>query len=54
MDKVAPIRVTQLALQTVENKIEDVYPDPIAEQVFSELQQPLKTVEKQFAAMLQA
>lgn len=52
LDKVAPIRVAQLALQAVENTIEDVYPDPIAEQVFSDLQKPLKTLEKQFATML--
>lgn len=52
LDKVAPIRVAQLTLQAVENAIEEVYPDPIAEQVFAELQQPLKTLEKQFATML--
>jgi signal transduction histidine kinase len=34
LDKVAPSRVAQLALQAVESGVEDVYPDPVAEQVF--------------------
>jgi NAD(P)-dependent dehydrogenase (short-subunit alcohol dehydrogenase family) len=52
LDKVAPIRVAQLALQAVENNLDDVYPDPISEHVFAELQQPLKAVEREFASML--
>ncbi|PZO44279.1 MAG: short-chain dehydrogenase [Pseudanabaena frigida] len=52
MDKVAPIEVANLILQAVENGIEDVYPDPVSQGVFSEIQVPLKAVEKQFAGWL--
>jgi NAD(P)-dependent dehydrogenase (short-subunit alcohol dehydrogenase family) len=52
MDKVAPIEVANLILQAVEQGIEDVYPDPVSQSVFSEIQAPLKAVEKQFAGWL--
>ncbi|PZV11095.1 MAG: short-chain dehydrogenase [Pseudanabaena sp.] len=52
MDKVAPSEVANLILQAVEKGIEDVYPDPVSQGVFSEIQAPLKAVEKQFAGWL--
>ncbi len=52
MDKIAPLEVANLILQAVENGIEDVYPDPVSQGVFSEIQVPLKAVEKQFAGWL--
>ncbi|WP_055076746.1 SDR family oxidoreductase [Pseudanabaena sp. 'Roaring Creek'] len=52
MDKVAPIEVANLILQAVENGIEDVYPDPVSQGVFSEIHAPLKAVEKQFAGWM--
>lgn len=52
MDKVAPIEVANLILQAVEKGIEDVYPDPVSQGVFSEIRVPLKAVEKQFAGWL--
>jgi NAD(P)-dependent dehydrogenase (short-subunit alcohol dehydrogenase family) len=52
MDKVAPSEVANLILQAVENGIEDVYPDPVSQGVFSEIQAPLKAVEKQFAGWM--
>jgi NAD(P)-dependent dehydrogenase (short-subunit alcohol dehydrogenase family) len=52
MDKIAPSEVANLILQAVEQGIEDVYPDPVSQGVFSEIQAPLKAVEKQFAGWL--
>ncbi len=52
MDKVAPSEVANLILQAVEQGIEDVYPDPVSQGVFAEIQAPLKAVEKQFAGWL--
>jgi len=52
MDKVAPIEVAKATLQAVEQGIEEVYPDPVSQNVFANLQVPLKAVEKQFAGML--
>lgn len=52
MDKVAPSEVANLILQAVEKGIEDVYPDPVSQGVFAEIQAPLKAVEKQFAGWL--
>jgi NAD(P)-dependent dehydrogenase (short-subunit alcohol dehydrogenase family) len=52
MDKIAPIEVAKAALQAVETGIDDVYPDPVSQSVFSELSTPLKTVENQFASWL--
>jgi NAD(P)-dependent dehydrogenase (short-subunit alcohol dehydrogenase family) len=52
MDKVAPSEVANLILQAVEKGIEDVYPDPVSQGVFSEIQAPLKAVEKQFAGWM--
>ncbi|MBE9030790.1 SDR family oxidoreductase [filamentous cyanobacterium LEGE 11480] len=52
LDKIAPIQVAELTLNAVENQIEHVYPDPIAQQVFSAVHTPLKDIEQQFAGML--
>jgi short-subunit dehydrogenase len=52
MEKVAPIAVAELTLQAVEQGTEEVYPDPVAQHVFSELSTPLKAVEKEFAGWL--
>lgn len=52
LDKVPPIRVAQVTLQAVEQRIEEVQPDPVSEQVFAGIRQDPKAVEKQFAGML--
>ena len=52
MDKIAPGEVAKATLQAVEQGIDDVYPDPVSQTVFAELQVPLKAVEKQFAGWL--
>jgi NAD(P)-dependent dehydrogenase (short-subunit alcohol dehydrogenase family) len=52
MDKVSPLEVANLILQAVEKGIEDVYPDSVSQGVFSEIQAPLKAVEKQFAGWM--
>jgi len=51
-DKIAPIEVAKATLQALEQGIEDVYPDPISQHTFSEIQAPLKAVEKQFAGWM--
>lgn len=51
-DKIAPIEVAKAVLQAVEQGIEEVYPDPVSQHVFSDLSAPLKAVEKQFAGWL--
>jgi len=52
MDKIAPIAVAKQALQAVEAGVEDVYPDPVSQSVFSAIAEPLKAVEKQFAGWM--
>jgi NAD(P)-dependent dehydrogenase (short-subunit alcohol dehydrogenase family) len=52
LDKIAPIEVAKATLQAIEQGIEEVYPDPVSQNVFANLQTPLKAVEKQFAGML--
>jgi NAD(P)-dependent dehydrogenase (short-subunit alcohol dehydrogenase family) len=52
LDKIAPIEVATATLHAIEQGIEDVYPDPVSQTVFANLQMPLKAVEKQFAGML--
>jgi NAD(P)-dependent dehydrogenase (short-subunit alcohol dehydrogenase family) len=52
LDKIAPIKVAKATLQGIEQDIEEVYPDPVSQNVFANLQVPLKEVEKQFAGML--
>jgi short-subunit dehydrogenase len=52
MDKVAPSEIAKACLQAIEQKIEDVYPDPVAQNVFAALHSPLKALEQQFAGML--
>jgi len=54
MDKVAPSEIAHASLQAVEKQIEDVYPDPVSQNVFATLQAPLKALEQQFAGMLPA
>jgi NAD(P)-dependent dehydrogenase (short-subunit alcohol dehydrogenase family) len=54
MDKVAPSEIANASLQAVEQRIEDVYPDPVAQNVFAALNTPLKALEQQFAGMLPA
>jgi len=52
LDKIAPIAVAKVTLEAIEQGIDDVYPDPVSQHVFSELQAPLKAVEAQFAGWL--
>jgi len=52
MDKVAPIEVAKAALNAVEQGLDDVYPDPVSQHVFSALSTPLKAVEKEFAGWM--
>jgi NAD(P)-dependent dehydrogenase (short-subunit alcohol dehydrogenase family) len=52
LDKVPPSQIAQEALQAVVQGIEDVYPDPVSQQVFTNIRQDPKAVEKQFAGML--
>jgi short-subunit dehydrogenase len=52
MEKVAPIEVAKAALQAVEQGVDDVYPDPVSQNIFAELSSPLKAVENQFASWL--
>lgn len=52
MAKVAPSEVAKATLQAVEQRIEDVYPDPVSQSTFSALAAPLKAVEKQFAGWM--
>ncbi len=52
MDKIAPLDVANAALQAVEQGIDDVYPDPVSQNIFSELKTPLKAVENQFAGWM--
>lgn len=51
-DKAAPIAVAQAALQAVAAGLEDVYPDPVSQSVFSAIADSLKAVEKQFAGWM--
>lgn len=52
LDKVPASQIAAVTLQAIEQGIEDVIPDPVAEQVLSEIQSGLKALEKQFASML--
>ena len=49
MDKIAPIEVAKQALQAAKIGLDDVYPDPVSQSVFSAIADPLKAVETQFA-----
>ena len=51
-DKAEPIAVAKAALQAVETGLEDVYPDPVSQSVFAAISDPLKAVEKMFAAWM--
>jgi NAD(P)-dependent dehydrogenase (short-subunit alcohol dehydrogenase family) len=51
-DKAEPIAVAKAALQAVETGTEDVYPDPVSQSVFAAIAEPLKAVEKMFAAWM--
>ena len=52
LDKIAPSEVANATVQAIAQGIEEVYPDPISQNVFANLQMPLKELEKQFAGML--
>ncbi|GAB4218626.1 MAG: SDR family oxidoreductase [Synechococcales cyanobacterium] len=54
MDKVTPAHVASTVLAAVAQGQEDVYPDPISEQILSAVRDPLKGVERQFAGMVPA
>lgn len=51
-EKAEPLEVAKTVLQAVETGLEDVYPDAVSQSIFSAIAEPLKTVEKQFAAWL--
>jgi hypothetical protein len=51
-DKAAPSEVAQVVLQAIETGVEDVYPDPVSQSVFSAIADSLKAVEKQFAGWM--
>jgi NAD(P)-dependent dehydrogenase (short-subunit alcohol dehydrogenase family) len=50
LDRVAPIEVAKATLQAIAQGVEEVYLDPTSQNVFANLQVPLKDVEKQFAS----
>jgi short-subunit dehydrogenase len=52
LDKIAPSEVANATVQAIAQGNEDVYPDPISQNVFANLQMPLKELEKQFVGML--
>jgi NAD(P)-dependent dehydrogenase (short-subunit alcohol dehydrogenase family) len=54
IDKTSPIIVAEKTLAAIVSGTEDVYPDPMAVEVFKNLSEPLKVWEKQFAAMMPA
>ncbi len=51
-EKAEPIAVAKAALQAVETGLEDVYPDPVSQSVFSAIADPLKAAEKMFAGWM--
>jgi NAD(P)-dependent dehydrogenase (short-subunit alcohol dehydrogenase family) len=51
-DKAAPSEVAQAVLQAIETGVEDVYPDPVSQSVFSAIADSLKAVERQFAGWM--
>ena len=52
MDKIAPIEVAKQALQAAKIGLDDVYPDPVSQSVFSAIADPLKAVENQSAGWM--
>ncbi len=52
LDKAEPIEVAKAVLAGIEQGSEDIYPDPVAQNVLESLRTPLKTVEQQFAGLL--
>ena len=52
MDKIAPIEVAKQALQAAKIGLDDVYPDPVSQSVFSAIADPLQAVENQFAGWM--
>ncbi|MBA3922335.1 MAG: SDR family oxidoreductase [Nostocaceae cyanobacterium] len=52
IDKAPPSQIAQAALHAVEQGIEDVSPDALSENVFTDIRQNLKGLEKQFVSML--
>ncbi len=51
-DKAEPISIAQAVLQAVEAGLEDVYPDPVSQNAFAAIADPLKAVEKMFAGWM--
>jgi NAD(P)-dependent dehydrogenase (short-subunit alcohol dehydrogenase family) len=52
LNKATTSEVTSAIVQAIEEGIEDVYPDSMSQEVFANISQDLKTLEKQFAVML--
>lgn len=52
LDKVPPLQIAEATLQAIEQGVEDVYPDPVSQQVVAGLRQDPKALEKQFATFL--
>ncbi len=52
LEKVSVSQIAAATLQAIEQGIEDVIPDSVAQQVLGEIQPSLKALEKQFAGML--
>jgi short-subunit dehydrogenase len=47
-----PIEVAKTVPEAIALGVEEVYPDPVSQHVFTNLKTPLKEAEKQFAGML--
>jgi hypothetical protein len=52
MAKTAPIAVAKATLEAVEQGFDDMYSDPVSQNVFAAIAEPLKAVEKQFAGWM--
>ncbi|MDX2271142.1 MAG: SDR family oxidoreductase [Cyanobacteriota bacterium] len=52
VDKTPPLQVTTYVLGAIEQGIEDIYPDPTAQQIEAGIHQDRKAVERQFASWL--
>ncbi|NJO77805.1 MAG: hypothetical protein HC827_04275 [Cyanobacteria bacterium RM1_2_2] len=52
LEKVSASQIAAATLRAIEQGIEDVIPDSVAQQVLGEIQPSLKALEKQFAGML--
>lgn len=52
LDKAAPVAVAKAVLKGIEQGVEEIYPDPIAQSSLESLRKPLKALEQQFAGLL--